>query len=250
MGNLLQGQTAIITGGNAGIGKAIALQFAQEGAKIAILGTNSEAGHTTLEEIKKINPSTEAQFYQVDVSKTLYVEEVIKKILIDFGQIDILINNAGITADQLLIKMSEDEWDRVLAINLKSCYNTCRVVARLMLKAKKGRIINISSVVGLMGNPGQTNYAASKAGIIGFTKALAKELAGRNILVNCVAPGFIRTKMTETLPEAHKEALLKEIPLGRMGEPNEIAHVVGFLASPLASYITGQVITVDGGMIN
>ena len=249
MKNLLLNQVAIVTGGNAGIGKAISLKLAEEGAKVSILGTNEETGAATIAEIKHLVPSAQVLFYQCDVSKTVQVEEVIKKILEDFGQVDILVNNAGVTADQLLMKMSEDEWDRVLAVNLKSCYNTCRVVVRPMMKARKGKIINIGSIIGLTGNPGQVNYAASKAGMIGFTKALAKELAGRNILVNCIAPGFIQTKMTDILSESQKEVIIKEIPLGRIGDPTDIAQAVWFLASPLSNYMTGQVLTIDGGMV-
>lgn len=244
----MKDQVAIVTGGNAGIGKAIALKLAQEGAKVAILGTNPETGAEAVNEIKQATDS-DIRFYQADVSKTPIVDGVIKQILHDFGKIDILVNNAGITADQLLMKMSEDEWDRVISINLKSCYNTCKAVIRTMMKARHGRIINISSVVGLNGNPGQINYAASKAGMIGLTKALAKEVAPRNILVNCIAPGFIKSKMTEILTDEQKEGIYKQIPLGRMGDPMEIANCVWFLASPLAEYITGQVITVDGGMV-
>jgi 3-oxoacyl-[acyl-carrier protein] reductase len=249
MKNLLLNQVAIVTGGNAGIGKAISLKLSEEGAKVAIIGTNSETGAAAVEEIKHFVPSAEVLFYAVDVSKTAEVDEALKKILGHFGHIDILVNNAGVTADQLLMKMSEEEWDRVLAVNLKSCYNTCRAVVRSMMKARKGKIINISSVVGLTGNPGQVNYAASKAGMIGFTKALAKELASKNIFVNCVSPGFIQTKMTDKLSESQKEAIVKEIPMGRMGDPIDIAYAVWFLASPLSNYMTGQVMTVDGGMV-
>lgn len=249
MKHLLSDQVAIITGGNAGIGKAIALKFAEEGAKVAIFGTNQENGLKTLEEISRLVPNCKAQFYLVDVSQTQTVDESIKKVIEDFGQIDILVNNAGITADQLLMKMSENDWDRVIDINLKSCYNTCKAVVRGMMKAKKGRIINISSVVGLMGNAGQTNYAASKAGMIGFTKALAKELASRQILVNCIAPGFIRTNMTDKLNEVQKEAIVKSIPVGELGNSDDIAYAACFLASEMANYITGQVLTVDGGMV-
>ncbi len=249
MKDLLANQVAVVTGGNAGIGKAIALKLAEEGARVAILGMNVETGAATIEEIKRFTPSRQANFYAVDVSKTIPVNETIKKILEEWGQIDILVNNAGITADQLLMKMSEEEWDRVLAVNLKSCYNTCRAVVRSMMKAKRGKIINISSVVGLSGNAGQVNYAASKAGMIGFTKALAKELAPRNILVNCIAPGFIQTKMTDSLSDDQKQSILKEIPLGRMGESQEIAHAVWFLAGSLSNYMTGQVLTIDGGMV-
>lgn len=245
----MKDQVAVVTGGNAGIGKAIALKLAREGVKVAIVGTNRETGEGAVAEIQKEVPGSTIRFYQADVSKTSVVDELIKKILEEYGSIDILVNNAGITADQLLMKMTEEEWDKVISINLKSCYNTCKAVIRPMMKARTGRIINISSIVGLNGNPGQVNYAASKAGMIGLTKALAKEVGVRNILVNCVAPGFIQTKMTEVLSEGQKEALLKLIPLGRMGEPVEIANVVWFLASPLANYITGQVITVDGGIV-
>lgn len=249
MKNLLAGQVAVVTGGNAGIGKAIAQKFAEEGAKVAILGTNAETGAAAVNEIKQAVSGSEIRFYQIDVSKTAQVDEVLKQIGQELGPIDILINNAGITADQLIMRMSEEEWDRVMAVNLKSCYNTCRAIIRPMMKAKKGRIINISSVVGINGNQGQVNYAASKAGMIGFTKALAKEVAGRNILVNCIAPGFIQTKMTEILTDAQKEAIFAQIPLGRMGDPRTIADAAWFLASPLADYITGQVLTIDGGMV-
>lgn len=248
MKNLLHEQVAIVTGGNAGIGKAIAAKLAEEGAKIAIFGTNSEAGEAAIAEIKEKFPSSTLIFYKVDVSQSSLVDDAIKKVVEDLGVVDILVNNAGITADHLLMKMREEDWDRVLAVNLKSCYNTCRSVVRAMMKAKKGKIINISSVVGLMGNAGQTNYAASKAGMIGFSKALAKELASRNILVNCIAPGFIQTKMTDVLSESQKESILKQIPLGLLGDPQEIANAVWFLASPLCNYMTGQTIAIDGGM--
>lgn len=249
MNQLLVGEVAVVTGGNAGIGKAIACSLAKQGATVIILGTNEETGKNAVAEIEKESPSSRTQFFRVDVSKTGVVEECFKKILEEFGKIDILVNNAGITADQLLMKMTEEEWDGVLAVNLKSCYNTCHAVIRSMMKARKGKIINISSVVGLTGNAGQVNYAASKAGMIGFTKALAKEVAARNILVNCVAPGFIETKMTDVLTDGQKETILKGIPLGRMGNALEIAHVVDFLAGPLSSYMTGQVLSVDGGMV-
>lgn len=249
MKNLLKDQVAIVTGGNAGIGKAIVLKLVEEGATVAILGTNPTTGAAVIEEIKALSPAAQASFYPVDVSKTSGVDETIKQILEKYGRVDILVNNAGITADQLLMKMTEEEWDRVIDTNLKSCYNTCKAVVRSMMKAKKGRIINISSVVGLMGNAGQVNYAASKAGMIGLTKALAKEVAARNILVNCIAPGFIQTKMTDGLTDAQKEGILRQIPLGQMGEVNDIANAVWFLVTPLSGYITGQVIAVDGGMV-
>lgn len=246
----LDNQVALVTGGTAGIGRAIALAFAENGARVAIFGTNPERGAEVVRSIHEAAKREDAaRFYSVDVSQTTAVDESIKQVLNDFGHIDILVNNAGITCDQLLMKMTEKEWDQVLDINLKSCYNTCHALIRLMMKAKKGRIINISSVVGLMGNPAQVNYAASKAGMIGFTKALAKEVASRGILVNCIAPGFVSTSMTDKLSDAQKEAILKDIPLGYIGEPADIAHMVLFLASSKAKYITGQVIAVDGGMV-
>ncbi|MDP1880117.1 MAG: 3-oxoacyl-[acyl-carrier-protein] reductase [Parachlamydiaceae bacterium] len=248
MKHLLKEKVAIVTGGTAGIGKAIALKFVEEGAKVVILGTRPENGQTAVEEIKQAVPDGMIQFYAADVSKTAETDQVFQQILKDFGQIDILVNNAGITADQLLMRMNEEDWDRVINVNLKSCYNTCHAIVRHMMK-RGGKIINITSVVGLMGNIGQVNYAASKAGMIGLTKALAKELASRKVLVNAIAPGFIQTKMTEGLVDAQKEALIKSIPLGRFGQPEEIANMAWFLASPLSDYITGQILTVDGGMV-
>lgn len=248
MKDLLKDQVALVTGGTAGIGKAIALQFAEHGAKLALFGTNAEKGSQAAAEIKQ-SFGTDVEFYQVNVGNTEEVEAAIKKILEKHGKVDILVNNAGVTRDQLLMKMTEEDWDTVMDVNVKSCYNTCRALARSMLKAKKGKIINVSSVVGLTGNAGQANYAASKAAIIGFTKALAKELASRNIHVNCIAPGYIMTQMTEVLNDAQKETTLNKIPLGRMGEPRDIANVALFLASGLSDYITGQVFTVDGGMV-
>lgn len=247
--NMLDKQTAIITGGNAGIGKAIALKLAAHGARIVIFGTNLERGNQAVEEIRQLTQQENAWFFQVDVSKTAEVDLAIKQVLEKFGTVDILVNNAGITRDQLLMKMPEEDWDMVMDINVKSCYNACRALVRSMMKAKKGVIINISSIVGLTGNIGQVNYAASKAAIIGFTKALAKELASRHIRVNCVCPGFIETAMTDRMTDAQKEALLLKIPLERMGQPAEIGNTVLFLASPLSSYMTGQILTVDGGMV-
>lgn len=242
-------QIAIVTGGTAGIGKTIAQKFIEEGAKVIIWGTQMEKGEAALREFREKFQTEHVYFDRVDVSKTAEVEVTIKKILETFGQVDILVNNAGVTADQLLLKMSEEDWDRVLDINLKSCYNTCHALVRAMIKAKKGKIINISSVIGLMGNAGQVNYAASKAGMIGFTKALAKELASRGVQVNCIAPGFIQTNMTDKMTDSQKEAILKQIPLGHMGDPMDIANAAWFLASSLSNYITGQVLTVDGGMV-
>lgn len=242
-------QIAIVTGGNAGIGKAIALKLAQEGAKVMIFGTNRTTGQEVVDEIRNVTGKEHAEFFAVDIAKTGEVDEAIKQVLEKHSRVDILVNNAGITSDQLLMKMSEEEWDKVIDVNLKSCFNTCHAVVRPMMKARKGRIINISSVVGLTGNAGQVNYAASKAGMIGFTKALAKELAPRNILVNCICPGFIETKMTDALSVTQKENILRTIPLGQLGKPEDIANTAWFLASSLSAYITGQVLTVDGGMV-
>ena len=251
MQQMLMGKTALVTGGTAGIGKAIALLFARQGASVAIFGTNGERAKAVIQELEATKCSDEQKFtyFLATVAHTKEVEEAIHKLLADWAKIDILVNNAGITRDNLLIRMSEDDWDLVVDVNLKSVYNTCRVLARPMMKARSGKIINITSVIGLTGNAGQANYAASKSGMIGFTKSLAKELASRNICVNCVAPGYIETQMTQTLPDQVKEAVLSKIPLSRIGQPSDIAHAVLFLASDKADYITGQVLTVDGGMV-
>lgn len=249
MKDLLANQVAIVTGGTAGIGKAIALKFAEQGAKVAILGTNVERGAQVVAEIQAMTKGDNALFIPLNVAKTAEVDQAIKKILDAYSHVDILVNNAGMTNDKLLMKMDEEDWDKIMEVNVKSCYNTCHALVRSMMKARKGKIINMSSVIGLTGNAGQANYAASKAAIIGFTKALAKELAPRNICVNCIAPGFIETAMTETMSDAQKEATLSIIPLGRMGLPVEIANAALFLASALSDYITGQVLTVDGGMV-
>lgn len=246
---VLKGQTAVVTGATAGIGREVAKRFAEEGAFVVVIGTNSERGEQVVAELTAIPGSAGALFQKVDVSNYQEVEQAMKQVLELRGQVDVLVNNAGITRDQLLMKMTEEDWDTVMDINVKSCYNTCRVLARSFLKAKKGRIINMSSVVGLTGNAGQVNYAASKAAIIGLTKSLAKELASRNILVNCIAPGFIETPMTDAMTEAQKAATLQNIPLGRMGAPVDIANAAVFLASSWSNYVTGQVMTVDGGMV-
>lgn len=249
MQQLLKDQTAIVTGGSVGIGRSIAETFANHGAKVAIFGTNEERGQAAANEINAQTGSETAKFYQVDVSNKEAVAKAIQDVQSHFGNVDILVNNAGVTRDQLLIKMTEEDWDDVMAINAKSCYNTCQALVRQMMKARRGKIINMSSVVGMTGNAGQANYAASKSAIIGFSKALAKELAPRNICVNCVAPGFINTRMTQALGEQQKDAILSQIPFGKMGTVEDVANAALFLASPLADYITGQVITVDGGMI-
>ncbi len=251
MQQMLMGKNALVTGGTAGIGKEIALQFARQGASVAIFGTNEERAIAAVQEMEKVKISENQKFayFLVDVAHSKNVEETLSKLLADWSRIDILVNNAGITRDNLLMRMSEEDWDLVVDVNLKSVYNTCRVLARPMMKARSGKIINITSVIGLTGNAGQTNYAASKSGMIGFTKSLAKELASRNVCVNCVAPGYIETQMTQELPDSVKEAVLSKIPLARIGQPSDIAHAVLFLASDLANYITGQVLTVDGGMV-
>lgn len=238
----LTGQVAVITGATAGIGKAIALRFAKEGAYVVAVGTNGERGAQVVQEMGE----GKGEFIPFNVSETAAVDAGFKQILEKHKHIDILINNAGITRDGLLMKMGEADWDELMAINLKSCYNTCRAAVRAMMKARKGKIINMSSVVGLTGNAGQANYAASKAGMIGFSKALAKELAPRNICVNCIAPGFIETAMTDALTEEQKKLIDAAIPLSRMGTVEEIAEAALYLAT--ANYVTGQVLTVDGGM--
>lgn len=247
----LKSKKAIVTGGTAGIGKEIALTLASQGADVAAWGTSSEKCVQLLQELENIRLFPEQQFFTqpVDVSDKATVDQATEKLLDTWGAIDILINNAGITRDGLLMKMKEEDWDRVMAVNLKSVYNCSQAVIRSMLKKRRGRIINISSIVGLTGNAGQVNYAASKAGMIGFTKSLAQEVASRGICVNCVAPGFIKTAMTEILTEAQKEEFLKQIPMGILGHPKDIARAVLFFASDLSTYITGQVLAVDGGMV-
>lgn len=246
----LENKNVVITGGTRGIGKGIALLFAKHGANIAIVGTNVEVGNAVVEELKKIlnKGDQKIAFYQVDISKKAAVDTFSEQFLKEFGKIDVLINNAGVTRDQLLMKMKEEEWDTVIDTNLKSVYNTTQAFVRNMLKQRGGRVINISSVVGLKGNPGQANYAASKAGMIGFTRSLAKEIGSRGVTVNCIAPGGIATDMLGQLTEAQKEMLLRDVPMGRFGLPEEIASAALFLASDEAAYITGQVLAVDGGM--
>lgn len=244
---LLEGKTALITGANRGIGRAIALTFAREGANIAFTDLAYDDNSKSLEEeIKKLG--VKGKMYPSDASKFEQAEEVVKKIIGEFSTIDILVNNAGITKDTLLMRMTQEQWDTVIRINLGSVFNFTKAVQMIMLKQKAGSIINISSVVGVAGNAGQANYAASKAGIIGFTKSMAKELGSRNIRCNALAPGFIMTDMTNKLPEDVKENWIKTIPLKRGGTPEDVAKAALFLASDLSSYITGQVIHVCGGM--
>jgi 3-oxoacyl-[acyl-carrier protein] reductase len=248
---LLKAKKALITGGTAGIGKEIAIAFVKQGADVAIFGTNAERAAQVIQELEqaRISPEQQCASFIVNVSEKFIVENTIQQLLIQWGQVDVLVNNAGITRDGLLMRMTEEDWDQVIDVNLKSVYNTCQALVRPMIKAKGGKIINISSVVGLTGNAGQANYAASKSGMIGFTKALALELATRNICVNCIAPGFIQTRMTADLTDGQKEGILKKIPMGRMGNPQDIAHAAIYLASNLSDYVTGQVLTVDGGMV-
>ncbi len=248
---LLKAKKTLVTGGTAGIGKEIATAFAAQGADVAIFGTHEERAAQVLQELegKRQNPEQRFLSFLVNVSEKASVENAIQQLVAAWGNIDTLVNNAGITRDCLLMRMTEEDWDQVIDVNLKSVYNTCQALVRSMIKAKSGKIINISSVVGLTGNAGQANYAASKSGMIGFTKALAQELATRGICVNCIAPGFIQTRMTDALTDGQKEGILKKIPMGRMGDPQDIANAAIFLASPLSDYVTGQVLTVDGGMV-
>ena len=249
MKSLLQDKIALVTGGTTGIGKAIVLKFAAEGATVIIFGRNEERGSQVVEEINSHTTHKQATFHKVDISNVQETSTVISEIIKEKGRVDILVNNAGVTRDNLLMKMTEDDWDTVINTNLKSVYTTCKAVVRSMMKSRKGKIINISSVVGLVGGSGQMNYAASKSGLLGITKSLAKELASRNVCVNSIAPGFIQTNMTGALNEKQTETILSQIPMGRMGRSEEIANTALFLASELADYITGQCITVDGGMV-
>lgn len=239
---------AIITGGTRGIGKQIALTFAKEGYNIAInYRTENDDLKNTKKEIEENN--VKCFTFQGDVTNFKDCEQFVKQIVEEFGNIDVLVNNAGITRDTLLMRMKEEDFKQVIDTNLIGTFNVTKNVISYMMKARSGRIINISSVVGISGNAGQTNYSASKAGIIGFTKSLAKEVASRNITVNAVAPGFIETQMTDVLKDDIKEEIAKKIPLKRMGTPQDVANVVKFLASNDSSYITGQVINIDGGML-
>jgi len=243
---LLNGKVAIVTGSGQGIGRAIALRFAAEGADVVISDVVEETGLAVVREIEALGRRSlfvKCNVAEFEDAKTL-VDETVKAL----GRIDVLVNNAGITRDTLAMRMSDADWDLVLAINLKGPFNCAKAAMRPMMKQRSGSIVNIASIVGVIGNAGQANYSASKGGLIALTKTLARELASRNITVNAVAPGFIRTKMTDVLNEKVKEALLAQIPLGKLGEAEDVANACLFLASPLASYLTGQVIHVNGGM--
>lgn len=244
---MLQNKVALITGGARGIGKAIARRFAREGAVVTIVNTNPETAKIALSEIN--GDGRTAASVVVNVADGEAVNEMVKSVLAIHGKIDILVNNAGITRDNLLVRMKTEEWDEVMRVNLTGTFNCIRAVSRPMMKARYGKIINISSVVGVIGNPGQANYAASKAGIIALTKTAAKELASRNINVNTVSPGYIVTDMTGNLKADATNAFLANVPLGRPGLPEDVANMVCFLASEEAAYVTGQTIHVDGGMV-
>ncbi len=242
----LANQVAIVTGGARGIGREIALAFARAGADLALFDVNPEVLEQTAKELRALGRRAEG--IVVDVTDGKQVDDGVAKVLDKLGRIDILINNAGITKDGLLVRMDDAQWDRVLNINLKGTFLCTRAVAKHMLKQRRGRIVSIASIVGLIGNPGQANYAASKAGIIGMTKAVAKELASRGITCNAIAPGFIKTEMTDALPEQAKQRLMEAIPMGTLGEPADVAQAALFLVSEAARYITGHVLVVAGGL--
>ena len=245
---LLANKTALITGASRGIGRAVALELAKAGAKIAV---NFAGNRKAAEEVAGLIEAAggQALLVQADVADSAAVDAMIKAVMEKFGSIDILVNNAGITRDNLIMRMKEEDWDAVIHTNLKGIFNCTKIVSKLMMKQRYGRIVNMASVVGVMGNAGQSNYAAAKAGVIGFTKSMAKELASRNINVNAVAPGFIATDMTADLPEQVKADMMKQIPLQKLGNPEDVAAAVLFLVSPGADYITGQTLHVDGGMV-
>lgn len=242
----LEGKVALVTGGARGIGREIALLLAREGADIVICDVNREVAQGTREEIETLG--RRALSFETDVTVFKEVEEMMNNVLDNFKHLDILVNNAGITRDNLLLRMSEEDWDRVLAVNLKGVFVCTKAASKIMIKQRSGKIVNIASIIGIMGNAGQANYAASKGGIISFTKSVARELASRNINANAVAPGFIQTAMTDKLSPEQKSAMLANIPLNRLGVPSDVAQACLFLSSADSDYITGQTIVVDGGM--
>jgi len=243
----MENKVAVVTGSGRGIGKAIALKLAQDKMNIVICDIDHDSINAAVKQIEQTG--VKAIAIKVDVTNSEQVAHLFDEAMKAFGRVDVLVNNAGITRDNLLIRMQESEWDAVIAVNLKGSFNCLKAAAKIMMKQRSGKIINISSVVGVMGNVGQANYAASKGGLISLTKSAAKELAARNITVNAVAPGYIETEMTKNLPDSVKEAFLNLVPLKRPGQPEDIANVVSFLVSPAADYITGQVLHIDGGMV-
>jgi len=243
-----ENQVAVVTGAGRGIGHAIAVRLAKEGARVASVSRTEANAKKTADQINAARADA-AKAYAVDVADQAAVQKAAAQIFEDFGRVDILVNNAGVTRDGLSMRMSMEDWDTVINTNLKGAFNFTQAVMRPMIKQRSGRIINISSIAGLTGNAGQANYAASKAGLIGLTKTLARELASRGITVNAVAPGLIETDMTTVLSEEIRQGILQKVPLGKLGEPDDIAGAVAYLASPEAKYITGQVLTVDGGMV-
>ncbi len=243
----LEGKLALVTGASRGIGSAIALELAAQGAAVAGTATSSSGADQISRML--VERGFKGRGFTLNVTDERQMEQVLDAAQAEFGRLYALVNNAGITRDNLLMRMKDSEWDDIMETNLKAVFRLCRLCMRELIRAREGRIINIVSVSGEMGNPGQTNYAAAKAGVIGFSKSLAREIASRNVTVNCIAPGFIDTDMTRALPEAQRQAVLQHIPLGRLGQPAEVAAAVAFLASPLAAYITGATIDVNGGML-
>ncbi|MEK7448895.1 MAG: 3-oxoacyl-[acyl-carrier-protein] reductase [Planctomycetota bacterium] len=244
---MLKDKIALVTGASRGIGKEIALVLASQGADIILVDINESLLQSAAKEVESRGVKT--LIIKADVSNSAEVEKMADQAYQHFGKIDILVNNAGITRDNLILRMKDEEWDQVLSVNLKGVFNCTKAVSRYMIKQRQGKIINIASVIGIAGNAGQSNYAASKAGVIAFTKSAAKEFSSRNINVNAIAPGFIQTDMTDGLKEDVKKQMLERIPLGRLGTSQDIANVVSFLVSPSADYITGQTVVVDGGMV-
>lgn len=243
----LQGKCALVTGGSRGIGRAVCLELARQGARVAVnYAGNAAAAEETVKACQDLG--AEAFAIQADVADAAACDAMVKEVLSRFGRVDILVNNAGVTRDGLMLTMKESDWDTVLDTNLKGAFQCMKAVYRPMMKQKYGRVVNLSSIVGIRGNAGQANYAASKAGLIGLTKSMAKELAARNVTVNAVAPGFIDTDMTAALPEKAREAMLASIPMGRLGQAEDVARAVAFFAGDESAYVTGQVLCVDGGM--